>query len=245
MSIMIHAITKSGIIVGADTRTTCKNNGRTRYDDTSEKIVPFPNRLVVSYCGDMSLSKDLSIAEFLYDIRKKFGYKMTINELPLRILQEYDKQGGKSDTTFLISGYYEGMPYGCTYRICTKDKQITLVRATGNFGASYNGMTDIVHPIMNSDIDYTSLSVQETIDLVMLCVSTSIQVAKYWHEQGIGGDSRIYVIDRMHGESGWYKNNEIISDVKAPDDALIQYRKKQDEKFRKEIEKDIKRKGGN
>ena len=48
MSIMIHAITKSGIIVDADTRTICKNNGHIRYDDTSEKIVPFPNRLVVS-----------------------------------------------------------------------------------------------------------------------------------------------------------------------------------------------------
>lgn len=42
MSLIVHTIVPEGIIVSADTRTTCKDkNGNVRYDDTAEKSCHF------------------------------------------------------------------------------------------------------------------------------------------------------------------------------------------------------------
>lgn len=56
MSLVIHTIVPDGIVVCADTRTTCHDEQEhVRYDDTAEKIVPFPNRTVVSHCKDRNV----------------------------------------------------------------------------------------------------------------------------------------------------------------------------------------------
>ena len=48
MSLIIATVVKDGIVVAADTRTTCKDgNGNCRYSDTAEKLIPFPNKVVV------------------------------------------------------------------------------------------------------------------------------------------------------------------------------------------------------
>lgn len=66
MSLAIHTIVKDGIVVSVDSRTTCKDgNGNTRYNDTAEKIVPFPNRIVVSHTGDASITDKLNVTTFL------------------------------------------------------------------------------------------------------------------------------------------------------------------------------------
>lgn len=72
MSLIIHTIVPEGIVVCADTRTTHRDGkGHVQYDDTAEKIVPFPNRIVVSHCGDAKVRENLTVMQFLYDIRKK------------------------------------------------------------------------------------------------------------------------------------------------------------------------------
>ncbi|MCC2239553.1 hypothetical protein LKD72_12560 [Fusicatenibacter sp. CLA-AA-H213] len=236
MSLIVHTIVRDGIVVSADTRTTCKDGkGRTRYDDSAEKIIPFPNYIVVSHCGDSKVTDSLTVTEFLCKIRKSFGKKATISDLPLKILNEYIKSGGKGDTTFKISGYYECM-YASTYTINTVKSIITLSTEPCKYGASYNGITDVAHSIMNSGIDYNNLSITDAIDLTRLCVETNIKVFGYHNEQSIGGKCQIYVIDMLHDTVGWIQTDgTIIPDKNAPNDALEQYRASQIEKIRKQM----------
>lgn len=56
MSLVIHTIVPDGIVVCAGTRTTYHDGqGRARYDDTTEQMVPFSNRTVVSHRKDMNV----------------------------------------------------------------------------------------------------------------------------------------------------------------------------------------------
>lgn len=72
MSLVIHTIVKDGIVVCADTRTTCKyEDGNTRYNDTAKKIIPFPNRIVVTHTGDSMVTDKISVTKFLIDLRKR------------------------------------------------------------------------------------------------------------------------------------------------------------------------------
>lgn len=72
MSLIIHTVVPEGIVVCADTRTTRKDaSGNVQYDDSAEKIIPFPNRVVVSHCGDAMIHDGLTVMQFLYDFRKK------------------------------------------------------------------------------------------------------------------------------------------------------------------------------
>lgn len=99
MSLIIHTIVPEGIVVCADTRTTHRDGkGHVQYDDTAEKIVPFPNRIVVSHCGDAKVRENLTVMQFLYDIRKKYGKQTTIDDLPLKILNEYFRVNGNGCT---------------------------------------------------------------------------------------------------------------------------------------------------
>lgn len=101
MSLIIHTIVPEGIVVCADTRTTHRDGkGHVQYDDTAEKIVPFPNRIVVSHCGDAKVRENLTVMQFLYDIRKKYGKQTTIDDLPLKILNEYFRVNGNGCTIF-------------------------------------------------------------------------------------------------------------------------------------------------
>lgn len=236
MSLIVHTIVRDGIVVSADTRTTCKDeNGHTRYDDSAEKIIPFPNYTVVSHCGDSEVNKSLTVTEFLYKIRKSFGKRTTISELPLKILNEYIKQGGKGDTIFKISGYYECMS-ASTYTINTTKSTIMLSTEPYVYGASYNGITDVAHSIMNSGINYRNLSIEDAIALTQLCVDTNIKVSNYHAEQSIGGKCQTYVIDMLHDTVGWLQTDgTIIPDKNAPNDALEQYRASQIEKIRKQM----------
>lgn len=236
MSLVVHTIVKDGIVVSADTRTTCKDeNGHTKYDDSAEKIIPFPNCIVVSHCGDSKVNDLLTVTEFLYKVRKSFGKKATMSELPLKILNEYIKSGGRGDTTFKVSGYYEGM-FASTYTINTAKSTITLSTEPCKYGASYNGITEVAHSIMNSGIDYSNLSIKDAIALTKLCVDTNIKIFNYHAEQSIGGNCQTYVIDMLHDTVGWLQTDgTIIPDKNAPNDALEQYRASQIEKIRKQM----------
>lgn len=247
MSLIVHTIVPEGIVVSADTRTTCKDkNGNVRYDDTAEKIVPFPNTLVVSHCGDSQVTSDLSVMQFLYDLRKAKGKIATINDLPLTLLNEYKNKGGTNSTIFKISGCMDFGIAACTYTVNTEDSTIKLSTDYKNYGSSYNGITPIAHSIMNSGINYDNLSLKDAILLTQLCVQTNIEIYKCHAAQSIGGKCQTYVIDRLHGKLGWYQSDgALIVDEDAPPDALEKYRREQQEKQYKKYLNEQKRRKSN
>lgn len=210
MSLIIHTVVPDGIVVSADTRTTFKDkDGHIRYADSAEKIIPFPNYIVVSHCGDSKVTDNLTVTQFLYDLRKLYGNKATISELPLKILNEYIKRGGKGDTIFKVSGYYECM-FASTYTISTSNSTIVLSVNPNEFGASYDGITNIAHAIMNSGIKYKNLSIKDAVILTQVCINTNITVFNYHSEQSIGGHCETYIIDMLHGDVGWIQTDGII-----------------------------------
>ena len=92
MSLIIHFLTKDGIVAISDKRTTIgKNAVNTHYMDTTTKTIAFPNMVVVSHCGDNCIDKDkkITVTNFLLEIRKKYGQANGIKEIPLIILNEY------------------------------------------------------------------------------------------------------------------------------------------------------------
>lgn len=240
MSLIIHTIVPEGIVVCADTRTTHRDGkGHVRYDDTAEKIVPFPNRIVVSHCGDAKVRENLTVMQFLYDIRKKYGKQTTIDNLPLKILNEYFRVNGNGCTIFKISGYFEFGRTACTYTIDTAKSSIVLSTEMGSYGASYNGITDVAHAIMNSGIDYKNLSLTNAISLTRGCLLENINVFQYHAEQSIGGACQTYIIDVMHDSVGWYQDDgEVKPDTDAPSDALWKLREQLEARLRKQIEKE-------
>lgn len=240
MSLIIHTVVPEGIVVCADTRTTRRDGkGHIQYDDTAEKIVPFPNRIVVSHCGDSKVRDNLTVMQFLYDLRKKYGKKATIDDLPLKILNEYIRANGHGSTTFKISGCLEFGRLACTYTIDTAKFTITLSSEMGSYGASYDGITSVAHAIMNSGIDYKNLSLANAISLTRGCLLENIDVFKYHAEQSIGGECQTYIIDTMHDSIGWYQaDGSLKSDADAPPDALQKLREQQEARFCKQIEKE-------
>lgn len=76
MSLAIHTIVKDGIVVCADTREIIHDDkGNVRYNDTAEKIMPFPNKIVVTSTGNATVADDFSVMDFLLDLRRRCGKK--------------------------------------------------------------------------------------------------------------------------------------------------------------------------
>lgn len=245
MSLVIHTIVRDGIVVSADTRTTCKDGqGNTRYNDTAEKIIPFPNRIVVTHTGDSMIDDKLSVTEFLIDLRKRCGNKITITDLPIKLLNGFilKCKGKITRTNFKISGYDEiCMLGGRTYSINGEDKTITLTRQPFNYGASFGGVTDIAFSMMNI-ADFSNMSLKEAINLTETTLSSNIIAYKYAPSQIVGGNVQTYVIDIVNGVSGWLKNGVIVPDNNAPVNGLEQYREQQAKIFLNQVKKEKKMK---
>lgn len=248
MSLVIHTVVRDGIVVSADTRTTCKDGkGNTRYDDTAEKIIPFPNRIIVTHTGDSMINDKLSVTDFLIDLRRKCGKKITITDLPIKLLNEYLSKCGNriAKTYFKVSGYDEVcMLGGRTYSINGEDKTITLSRQPFNYGASFGGTTDVALAMMNV-ADYSNMSLKEAIDLTKSTLLSNITAYKYAPSQIIGGNVQTYVIDVVNDISGWLIDNDIIPDSNAPNDGLMQYREHQTKRLIQQMNKQKSKKGTN
>ena len=244
MSLMIHTLCRDGVVVVADTRTTIKDNtSSVRYDDTAEKIVPFPNNIVVSHCGSAKVKKDLTVSQFLYDLRRRVGNKLTILDLPLEILMNYVRLQGTGDVTFLVSGQLKCSRLCYMYEIKPRCKTVSLIFDSSNCGAAYRGMTDMAHVIMNSGIDYANLSIDSAIDLTKMCLCANLTAYKYNKEQVVGGQCQVYVIDVLHNQVGWFDNEgHILADANAPSDGLEQYEERRQQRLLKQFEKNIQRK---
>lgn len=244
MSLVIHTVVRDGIVVSADTRTTCKDSkGNVRYDDTAEKIVPFPNRIVVTHTGNSMINDRLSVTSFLINLRKKCGKNITITDLPIKLLNEYvlacDNRVGK--TYFMISGYDEICMLGSRiYSINGEDKTIKLARHPFVYGANFDGVTDIALAMMKP-ADYDTMSLKDAVDLTESALFSSIVTYKYASSQVIGGDIQTYVIDVVNDISGWLIDDDIIPDSNAPDDGLLQYRDQQTKRFIQQMNKQKKK----
>lgn len=206
MSIVLHILTKDGIVAASDTRTIIQKDSSVRYDDTAEKIIVFPNRIVVSHCGNSMVTQTLSVTKFLLGLKDDVTPTDNIVSIPLKILNAYNAAGGKRDTIFLISGYLPKTPLAYTYRVETKTQQVKLMKDNRECGACYSGITDVAHAIMNSGIDYNNLSIDNARDLAKICIRTCIDVARFYPSQSIGGIEQIYVIDDLHQKEYWAKD---------------------------------------
>lgn len=238
MSLAIHFIVKEGIVACSDTRTTCeKQNCDTRYDDNAIKTVAFPNRIVVSHCGDNMISSTMSVYEFLLNLREQYGNQSSITSLPLKLLNEYlaicnDHPG---DIEFLISGY-EGNSVlsGCSYKIKTKNREIRLEIEPLQYGFTTIGANYIATTIMARSA-YGDMTLSGAIELTQACMDMNITAYKYKQAQIIGGHKQTYIINRLTDECGWLIENEIKADTNAPKDGYLQYCQQQAQMLKRKM----------
>ena len=234
MSVIIAAHVPDGIILASDTRTTVKDgNGNTMYKDDAIKIIPFPNRIAIAHCGNALLTKNLTVNEFLFRCRKRFGKGCRIFDLPLKILSEYKKLNINTDTTFYIAGYEYQERNACIYKLSTKDKTISMPWSDFTYGASFGGITDIVYNMMK-DADYKNMSLSGCERLILASVKSTILSFEYQNPQSVGGHCDMYVISKDDTQTGWLRNNIIQKDEAAPDDA---YERLMNEKVNKLMER--------
>lgn len=227
MSLVIHTIVQDGIVISADTRTTIQDKkGNVRYDDTAEKITPFPNKIVVSSFGNAMVTDKLSVKEFLLNLRRKCGNKITITDFPIMLLNEYvakrKDEYVPSNTNFIISGYDEVGKLGCrTYAIDCNEKTISIIKQPFSYGATFGGESDAAYAMMKFQ-SYDDMSLKEAVALTEATVSASIIAYKYAPSQVVGGSVKTYIVDILNNESGWLIDGNIVPDKNAPDGRVKQ-----------------------
>lgn len=220
MSLIIHTITKYGIIACSDTRTTIKDDkgNITRFDDTAEKTVPFPNKIVVSHCDSQKINTDISVTEFLYHIRHTIGDTANITSLPLKILNAYHSCNGTNPVIFLISGIIPNKSSMVTYEVNTDTNTVKLLLDTA--GSAYEGTKTLCDKMFKSGIDFNNLSLEEGISLTKTCLEANIEFYKYIDKSCIGGTCQTYVIDNKKQQCGWLnKNGTLRQDKNISDTA--------------------------
>lgn len=238
MSLAIHTIVKDGIVVCADTRETIHDDkGNVRYNDTAEKIMPFPNKIVVTSTGNATVADDFSVTDFLLDLRRRCGKKITITDFPIMLLNEYVSKCEeelllRANTSFAISSYDKAMFGSRIYTIDCKEKTITLGKQPFEYGAILEGASDAAYVMMGFQI-YSDMSLKDAIDLTEATVSASITAYKYALSKIIGGNVQTYVVDTSNNESGWLIDGNIVPDKNAPDGGV----KKCQEKHKKTKQK--------
>lgn len=251
MSLIIHFLTKDGIVAISDKRTTVdKDKENTHYMDATTKTIAFPNMVVVSYCGDNYIDNDkkISTANFLLEIRKKYGQANGIKEIPLIILNEYKNKEYVSNVSLIVSGI-DDTNNMMMYFIAPKTNEIKLAfihqeLGNDNCGAGYKGLTEITHTILTSDfqINWNNLTIEGAIDIGKTCLKATATAAKYGTAQGVSESCDVYVLSRFYG-IGWLIDNKVNPDSNAPNDARYKYILSQadkDLKRRKRIKKKAK-----
>lgn len=244
MSLIIHFLTKDGIVAISDKRTTINNDDvNTHYMDTTTKTIAFPNMVVVSHCGDNYIDKDkkITVTNFLLEIRKKYGQANGIKEIPLIIVNEYQHKGYESNITLIISGIDLYSMETMVYYVNPKNKNIRLsfvnrsiglnIPNVGTYGAEYGGLWSITNAIMKSEfkIDWDSLTIEGAIDLGKACLKATATAAKYGTIQGVSEIYDVYIVSLFFG-TGWITDNKLNPDENAANDARKKHIMEQAEK---------------
>lgn len=232
MSLIISMNTPNCIVVASDscmTMTTINNETKNvmsmSYTKHSPKMVVFRERLVVTYCDAMFVNETISVLQFLQNIRSSVSKNITPQNLAKLLLSEYKKQTNGGRTVFLISGYIGIKPY--IYRVETNKDDIELTWEENRFGASFNGETKYVKPMLDSIASYRNLSIKDTILLVSTMMNCISNLAQFWESQTVGGDIDIYIMYQDKTiQSGWVKEGQSIP--------IIPYKYKQINYERKE-----------
>ena len=231
MSLIIHFLTKDGIVVISDKRTTVdKDKENTHYMDATTKTIAFPNMVVVSHCGDNYIDKNkkISTTNFLLEIREKCGQANGIKEIPLIILNEYKNKEYVSNISLIVSGI-DDTNNMMMYFITPKTNEIKLAfihqeLGSDNYGAGYKGLTEITHTILTSDfqINWNNLTMEGAIDLGKTCLKATATAAKYGTVQGVSESCDVYILSRFYG-IGWLIDDKVTPDSNAPNDACYKY----------------------
>lgn len=217
MSLIISTKVPDCIVVSSDScmtmTTTAKKNGISQvtamsHTDHTPKMVVFGDRLVVTYCGAMSINEYLTVLQFLQDERHAVQENISPERLAQRILSDYKELSDGRRTIFHVSGYIDNTPSICRINTAKADIELCLEQ---DYGAIYNGETDCLHKMMDSVANYQNISPKDAIHLVstlMDCIST---LSKFWESQSVGGDIDIYIMYRDKTlKSGWVRAGQAI-----------------------------------
>lgn len=217
MSLIIAIKVPDCIVMASDScmtlTTTSEKDGIKQvtamsYTKHTAKMIIFRERLAVLYCGNMNINSDLTVLQFLQDIRSAVSKNITPEQLAKKILCESKSLSNNNRTVFLISGYIKNESY--IYRVYTDNNEIELCLES-QFGASYNGETEFVHPMMKSVADYNNMSPKDAIQLAFTMEYCMSNLAQFWKSQSVGGDIDIYIMYRDKTvQSGWVKADHII-----------------------------------
>lgn len=207
MSLIIAMATRDGIIAAGDTRTTITKNCQSNYLDGTKKVHPVYGRAVILNCGNNSLTDELFVNSFIEEFIKNDidpRKKIEIGYIAYSLLNKTLQINPQADITYLVIGYEEGKLY--SYRVRTKTKECQWEFSSPK--ASYAGITDICHAILNG-CDYKNMILKQGVRLCE-CALYATHASLTYREnklQSVSSQYDIYIIDKYGHDTGWVTEN--------------------------------------
>ena len=203
MSLIIAFSVRDGIAVGSDKCTTHRENGRTSHSMDSNKIVVYPHRCVAVHCGDYFVDKNVSVQEFLESCSDIAKRSKSITDIPLAILNRYNRKKYKSDNTFFICGF-DGDGNGAIYEIKTKTQSVSQKLGNHEYGGCWAGIFDIANPMLRS-AQCDRISLTDAASLEKLAIeATGLSQLHCGVEITVGNVADVYVMTRNGDKDGWF-----------------------------------------
>lgn len=205
MSIIATAFLTDGMVLAADsriTKTKCEDKEGVKHEkeftfsDEGQKIVLLKKIPVgIAFCGSMRVDGNMALA----NIRCFEETEVDVTDNVESVANKLFKYSNNNGTKYLVCGYMDKEPY-----VYSVDDQIVRhnVNSDGEviYGVAWRGKTDAASKVINSepklDIDYSSMSLNDGIDLAKFIVNLTIQYEKFQDDiQTCGGPIDILVFE--------------------------------------------------
>lgn len=187
MSLIVVGYSHHGIVVTSDKRITTtvktsKEGEPEKYEvfpltDTEKKTFIFPHGVSISYCGQSDINGSpisFVIETFIRNCQLKDPH-----EIANAFLGHLHKLNPAANTRFFVSGY-SGSRRVVIEGYTNTNKLKNHIDSDTHAGFSWMGMTDTATSLIkNNDIAFSSLSLQDFIDLSIFLVQATAKMMRF------------------------------------------------------------------
>ncbi len=237
MSLCVTITTPSGIVVAGDSRLTrnLKKLSASCYNDDGNKATVF-NDVIISHVGNGYIydHSDITTDVFLNAVKEKYKNKtISIHRWPELIIKEFENAIEKDSYRkyqkdeipkitedraifFTIAGYSTRKNEADIPFLYTIDTYKKSAKQIGVYKILVDGGCPELRNYLNkTGVNAALLSLDQAIQYARLVIESSIAMNRFvnYAKQAIGGECRIYAIDRILGIAGAVdENNKILPD---------------------------------
>lgn len=221
MSLIIATATPFGIVASADTRTTTRVGKDVQYTDDTQKVYPVGKNAVILTCGQNKIGDNMLVHEFLAKFNKEYSFD-EVKKIAFQLLCDTLCVDKKADVCYLVAGYDEERNSN-VYRVNTGTLEVAMCLAADEYGAVYNGMTDISKAILDG-CDFSTMTIKNAIELTTCAMRATAISSRYHTLQGVGSLIDTYIIGKDSSDkktTGWISYNHSLRNASKTTQAMV------------------------